>query len=102
MCPGVRPAGIHGVSAVNGDQCVTPGREGRPEARPGTVGFETVPLPALVAVGMVSAGCGSDDGAGPVRPVRLPPTTISEGEPPSEIQEQPRPVEPLSPPSEQP
>ncbi len=55
-------------------------------------------LPVLIAVGMVSAGCGSDDGTGPVRPVRLPPTTISEGEPPPKIQEPPRPVEPLPPP----
>ena len=55
-------------------------------------------LPVLLAAGMVSAACGSDDGAEPVRPVRLPPTTISVGEPPPKIQEPPRPVEPLPPP----
>ncbi|MCY4630472.1 MAG: hypothetical protein OXE75_06250 [bacterium] len=57
----------------------------------------------LLAVGLVSGACGSDDDAGPVRPVRLPPTTISEGEPPPKIQEPPRPVDPLPPPeAEQP
>lgn len=53
-------------------------------------------LPVLLA-GMLAGGCGSDDGTGPVRPVRLPPTTISEGEPPPRIQEAPRPVDPLPP-----
>ena len=55
-------------------------------------------LPVLLGVGVVSSACGSDDGTGPVRPVRLPPTTISEGEPPPRIQDPPRPVEPLPPP----
>ena len=58
-------------------------------------------IPALLAVGVLTGGCGSDDGAGPIRPVRLPPTTISEGEPPPKIQEPPRPVDPLPPSSEQ-
>lgn len=55
-------------------------------------------LPALLAVGMLAGGCGSDDDAGPIRPVRLPPTTITEGEPAPKIHEPPRPVEPLPPP----
>jgi hypothetical protein len=56
-------------------------------------------LPILLSVGLLAAACGSDgDGTGPVRPVRLPPTTISEGEPPPRIPEPPRPVDPLPPP----
>ena len=52
-------------------------------------------LPVLLAAGMVSSACVSKDDTGPVRPVRLPPTTISVGEPPPRIQEPPRPVDPL-------
>lgn len=65
--------------------------------------FLAVILSVLLAVPGLGAACGSDDDARPVRPVRLPPTTISEGEPPPKIQEPPRPVDPLPPPeTEQP
>lgn len=55
-------------------------------------------IAGLIAVVVLAGACGSDSGPGPVRPVRLPPTTIAEHAPPPKIQEQPRPVDPLPPP----
>ncbi|MCY3951718.1 MAG: hypothetical protein OXG55_13760 [bacterium] len=55
-------------------------------------------IAVLFFVVALAGACGSDDDTEPVRPVRLPPTTIAEGEPPPRIQEPPRPVEPLPPP----
>lgn len=52
----------------------------------------------LLTAALLGGACGSEDEARPVRPVRLPPTTIAEGEPPPRIQEPPRPVDPLPPP----
>ena len=67
--------------------------------RAGRIQLPAVVLSALLAVLWLVAACGSDaDSQDPVRPVRLPPTTISEGEPPPKIQEPPRPVDPLPPP----
>ena len=55
-------------------------------------------IAGMIAVVALAGACGSDDDTGPVRPVRLPPTTIAENEPPPRIQEPPRPVDPLPPP----
>ena len=69
-----------------------------------TIGSRRIRYTAVVLAILVTAGaCNSDDDTGPVRPVRLPPTTITEGEPAPNLQEPPRPVEPLPPPeAEQP
>ena len=106
------------------DKCVTPGDRptpgpmarallsASPTAVRGTPVAEDEPVPmnanrprrkrfaaVLLAFAALAGACRSGgDSPEPVRPVRLPPTTITEHAPPPTIDEPPRPVEPLPPP----